>query len=134
MATTERHIEWHYGYSAAVLLRLVALALRECINVQVLLDWQQAQNKWFHLTADEIERRASSLHESAYDVVSELCGALLSQMRLLYGGGSMRADYLICRLAERDPAWIEPLKRRKHWLGGDPVLERAGGRKGSTQP
>lgn len=110
--------DWHHGYSAGALLRLVVLALRECVDDQALMDWQLEQNNCFHMLADAIERRASTLHESAYGVVSELCSGLLTTLRTLYGGGGIhaRADYLLCRLAAKQPDWLDTMKRRKHWL------------------
>lgn len=109
---------WHHGYSAGALLRLVALALRECANDRALMDWQLEQNDCFRTLADAVERRASTLHWSAYDIVSQLCDGLLTTLLTLYGSGSIqpRADYLLCRLAAKQPDWIETMKRRKHWL------------------
>lgn len=107
--------DWHHGYSAGALLRLVAFALRECIDDKALA---QEPNDCFRTLADAVERRASTLHEEAYDVVSQLCSALLLTLRTLYGSGSFhpRADYLLCRLAAKQPDWIETMKRRQHWL------------------
>lgn len=112
------HVEWHHGYSAGALLRLVALALRECIDDRALMDWQRKQNDGFRMLADAVDRRASTLHEGAYGVVSELCRGLLSTLLTLYGSGSIhpRADYLLFRLASQKPDWIETMKRRQHWL------------------
>ena len=112
------HVEWHHGYSAGALLRLVALALRECIDDKALMDWQLEQNDCFRTLADAVERRASTLHEEAYDIVSQLCSELLTTLRTLHGSGSIhpRADYLLCSLAERQPDWIDTMKRRQHWL------------------
>ena len=117
MTTHDQH-DWHHGYSAGALLRLVAFALRECIDDTALMDWQLEQNNFFRMLADAIERRAKTLHWSAYGVVSQLCSALLLTLRALYGSGSIRprADYLLCRLAERQSDWIETMKRRQHWL------------------
>lgn len=117
MTTHDWH-DWHHGYSAGALLRLVAFALRECIDDKALTDWQLEQNDFFRTLADAIERRASILHWSAYGVVSQLCSALLFTLRTLLGSGRIhpRADYLLCRLAEEQPDWIETMKRRKHWL------------------
>lgn len=110
--------DWTHGYSAGSLLRLVAFALRECIDDNALMDWQVEQNDFFRTLADAVERRASILHWSAYGVVSQLCRSLLFTLRTLYGSGSLtaRADYLLCRLAEEQPDWIETMKRRQHWL------------------
>lgn len=111
--------DWHHGYSAGALLRLVALALRECASY-VNQAWEQDEcfRTLVSTLADTVEWRASTLHWSAYDVVSEVCQGLLFTFNSLYGGGSLtaRADYLICRLAYQQPDWIETMKRRKHWL------------------
>lgn len=121
------HADWHHGYSAVALLRLVALALRECAK-----DWALEENDCFrtlvNTLADAVEWRARTLHWSAYDVVSELSYAILRTLRTLYGSGSFRAraDYLLCRLAAQQPDWIETMKRRKHWLASvqkDEVME-----------
>lgn len=108
--------DWHHGYSAGALLRLVALALRECVECANDEAWEQ--NDCFRTLADAVERRASTLHWSAYDVVSELCYALQLTLLTLCGSGSFypRADYLLFGLANQQPDWIETMKRRKHWL------------------
>ena len=141
------HVDWHYGYSAGALLRLVALALRECIDDRALMDWRREQNECFRMLANAIERRASALHEEAYGTVSLLCGALLDTLRTLYGSGSIhpRADYLLCYLAAQQPDWLNTMKRRQHWLAlvkapaqglvgiyGDPARGFAGGYKEAT--
>src|SRR5690606_25566741 len=97
------------------LLRLVAFALRECIDDKALA---QEPNDCFRTLAEAVEMRAGTLHWSAYGVVSQLCSALLFTLRTLYGSGRIhpRADYLLCRLAEEQPDWIETMKRRQHWL------------------
>ena len=109
--------DWHQGYSAGALLRLVALALRECASIN---DEAWEQNDCFrtlvNTLADGAEWRARNLDREGYDVVSELSHGILLTLRTLYGAFHPRADYLVCRLAFQQPDWIDTMKRRQHWL------------------
>lgn len=113
---------WHHGYAAGVILRAVALAYKEAAdNWSDLPDFPEfaAGTELFRATSALLEYRAKNLAPTAYDTVVEICSGLLQSGRALIGApfGSPRLDYLLCRIANQQAGWIEPLKRRKNWLG-----------------
>jgi hypothetical protein len=62
---------------------------------------------------------AERLGDDSVGAVVEFATAAHAILRMLFvPAGSMRLDYLLCRLAAEDPEWIDPLKRRADWLVG----------------
>ena len=135
--------EWHHGYAAGDILRVVAKAFEEAADI-----WSRLPDlpeftmvaEWFRATSRLVERRARNLAPTAHGLVSDICRGLLESGRALNGTplGDNRLDYLLVYIANQQPHWIEPLKRRKSWLGprdgddstgiyGDPARGFAGG-------
>ena len=109
---------WHHGYRAPCILRAVAHSLREAAEHEreSSLEWLRDYSAWLRATARELDRRAENLSDDAYDLVSDLASGLLTTLRLLRGAPGNRPDYLLCGLAEKDPEWLRPLRRRMDWL------------------
>ena len=114
--------EWHHGYAAGDILRAVAKAFEEAADSRAYLpDFPEftVATEWLRATSRLVEIRARDLSPTAHDLVSDICLWLLEFGRALCGtpvGSSNRLDYLLCDLANQQPGWIEPLKRRKSWL------------------
>ena len=113
--------EWHHGYAAGDMLRAVARAFGEAADSRAYLpDFPEftVETEWLRATARLVEGRARNLSPTAHDLVSDICRGLLEAGRALCGApvGANRLDYLLCRIANQQPDWIEPLKRRKSWL------------------
>lgn len=116
--------EWHHGYAAGDILRAVARAFEEAADSRAYLpDFPEfvAVTQWLRATAQLTEIRARNLSPTAHGLVSDICLWLLEFGRALIGTpvGSNRLDYLLCDIANQQPSWIEPLKRRKSWLDTD---------------
>lgn len=116
---------WHHGYNAGDILRAVALACEEAADSRSdLPDLPEfaAGTEFLRASSALIAYRAKNLAPTAYDVTVEICSGLLHSGRALVGtpiGGSNRLDYLLCRIANKQADWVEPLKRRKSWLDTD---------------
>jgi len=114
--------EWHHGYAAGDILRAVARAFEEAADDRAYLpDFPEftVATEWLRATSKLVEIRARDLSPTAHDLVSDLCLWLLEVGRALICtpvGSSNRLDYLLCDLANQQPDWIEPLKRRMSWL------------------
>ena len=114
--------EWHHGYEAGDILRAVARAFEEAADSRAYLpDFPKftAATEWLRATSLLVEERARDLAPTAHGLVSDICLWLLESGRALCGtpvGSSNRLDYLLVYIANREPDWIEPLKRRKSWL------------------
>lgn len=114
--------EWHHGYAAGDILRAVARAFEEAADSRAYLpDFPEftARTEWLRATSRLVEERARDLAPTAHGLVSDICLWLLESGRALCGtpvGSSNRLDYLLVYIANREPDWIEPLKRRKSWL------------------
>jgi len=114
--------EWHHGYAAGDILRAVAKAFEEAADSRAYLpDLPEFTlvTEWLRATSRLVEIRARDLSPTAHDLVSDICLWLLEAGRTLDGTplGSNRLDYLLVYIANQRPYWIEPLKRRKSWLG-----------------
>lgn len=117
----DRQNEWHHGYPAGDMLRAVARAFEEAADSRAYLpDFPEftVATEWLRATSRLVENRARNLSPTVYGPISDICLWLLEFGRALIGTplGSNRLDYLLCDIANRDPHWIEPLKRRKSWL------------------
>lgn len=114
--------EWHHGYAARDILRAVAKAFEEAADSRAYLpDLPEftVATEWLRATSKLVEGRARNLAPTAHGLVSDICLWLLESGRALIGtpvGSSNRLDYLLCDIANQQPGWIEPLKRRKSWL------------------
>lgn len=114
---------WSRGYSARDIMGAIACALEEAAQEErayYYLDEAITAADWFLASARAVRCRARNLAHDGYDVPSDIAQGLLVSGRMLAGCpvGTMRLDYLLCSLAERDPNWIVPLKRRMTWLTG----------------
>lgn len=125
--------EWHHGYAAGDILRAVARAFEEAADDRAYLpDFPEfvVATEWLRATSRLVEDRARNLAPTAYDLISDICLWLLESGRVLIGtpvGSSNRLDYLLCDIANKQPDWIEPLKRRKSWLVTDQHQEKEKG-------
>jgi len=113
--------EWHHGYPAGDMLRAVAKAFEEAADSRAYLpDFPEftVATEWLRATSRLVEIRARDLAPTAHGLVSDICLWLLESGRALDGTplGSNRLDYLLCAIANQQPSWVEPLKRRKSWL------------------
>ena len=122
--------EWHHGYQAGDILRAVARAFEEAADSRAYLpDFPEftVATEWLRATSRLVEIRARDLAPDAHGLVSDICLWLLESGRALIGTpvGSNRLDYLLCDIANQQPSWIEPLKRRKSWLPQAPGNKKA---------
>lgn len=123
--------EWHHGYAAGDILRAVARAFEEAADRRAYLpDFPEftVATEWLRATSRLVEGRARNLAPTAHGLVSDICLGLLESGRDLCGTplGDNRLDYLLVYLANQQPDWIEPLKRRKSWLDTDqPLTDQA---------
>ena len=114
--------EWHHGYAAGDILRAVARAFEEAANDRAYLpDFPEftTRTEWLRATSRLVEERTQRVSPTDHDLVSDICRWLFELGREICGtpvGASNRLDYLLCRVAYKQPDWIEPLKRRKSWL------------------
>ena len=119
---TIRDNEWHHGYAAGDILHAVARAFEEAADDRAYLpDFPEftVRTEWLRATSRLVEERAQRVSPTDHGLVSDLCLWLLEVGRALICtpvGSSNRLDYLLCGIANREPDWIEPLKRRKNWL------------------
>lgn len=121
--------EWHHGYAAGDILRAVARAFEEAADSRAHLpDFPEftVATEWLRATSRLVEGRARNLAPTAHDLVSDICRGLLESGRALCGTpvGENRLDYLLVYIAHQQPSWVEPLKRRKSWLGPGPEMEQ----------
>lgn len=108
--------EWTHGHPAGVMLRAISCALQEAHAEKAF--FQAGERGFLESAASACADSARNLADGAYGTAVDIAKGLFTAGRALYGCpfGSIRLDYLLCRIAHKQGDWMAPLKRRTAWL------------------